>query len=488
MDLSRDQIMEDLFAVDTDRRKVIWLFLRLLGVITFLAFLSFHLQLPGLIGDDGIMPAEERIDMVRGDGTPDIIQFPSLLTIIGGKGLPIVTLGGMAVSLLLILNIAPTLAVILLWFLHMSIVAAGGPFTEHQTDILLTETLFVAIFLTPRRLLPGSQAPSQLAVDAMKIVLVKLILFSGVMKLAGSPTWQDLTALGHHLLTQPLPTPLAWYGTKLPGLVLQAGTLLVLLIELTAPLLVVRERRYRLPAVASIAAIQVGIMAMGSFGLLNVLTLLLCLPVLTDTDLGRVRGWIEDHIPAREARPPGRLTVAGTLIYLGLSLLVVPIAVGPHSAVPEPIIDVVEGIDRTHSINRLGVYAHLPTQRKELRIEGRWNGSWEQYRYQVRPNSASDPPPMPQFLVPRLDLWMTREVDRDDRSVWFALLLRRLLAGSETTGSLFAEVPYPRPPEAIRAISETYRFSTWEERKADRTWWERQDREILLTVNRTGNR
>jgi hypothetical protein len=66
--------------------------------------------------------------------------------------------------------------------------------------------------------------------------------------------------------------------------------------------------------------------------------------------------------------------------------------------------------------------------------------------------------------------------------------MRRLLAGSETVGSLFAEVPHTDPPEAIRAVRTTYRFSTWERRQADGTWWERQDREVLLTVNRTADR
>ena len=41
---------------------------------------------------------------------------------------------------------------------------------------------------------------------------------SGVVKLAsGDPAWRDLTALDYHGVTQPLPTPLAWYFHHLPA-------------------------------------------------------------------------------------------------------------------------------------------------------------------------------------------------------------------------------------------------------------------------------
>ena len=42
-----------------------WLFLRLLGVVYFFAFLSLATQILGLIGQNGILPAGEFLAMVR---------------------------------------------------------------------------------------------------------------------------------------------------------------------------------------------------------------------------------------------------------------------------------------------------------------------------------------------------------------------------------------------------------------------------------------
>lgn len=472
MDLSRDRIREDLFAISQDRRQTTWLVLRLLGVIAFLAFLSFHLQLPGLIGSEGIMPADERIDLVRGDGTPDIIQFPSLLTYISSDtGLTGLTLAGMAASVLLILNIAPTLSLILLWLLHMSLVVAGGPFTEHQTDILLTETLFVAILLAPRELLPESSSPSKLAVDAMLLVLAKLLIFSGIMKLFGSPLWRDLTAVRTHLLTQPLPSPLAWHAAQLPELLFPILGLGVLGIELVCPLLLFGPRRYRIPAAWAIIALQLGIIAMGSFGLLNLLTIVLALLAFDDTHLAPVLDRLAWSVPSSGDQSPSRLTVAAILVYLTLSVGMVAVSVTPEQSLPEPVLDVAEGIDEVETINRLGVYAHLPEQREELMIEGRWNGTWQRYRFRAKPDTTTDPPPWQQVLIPRLDLWMTDEAHRDDRSVWFTMFLRQLRTGNKEVEKLLKDIPGQGPPEDIRVLRSTYRFSSWTERQRTGKWW-----------------
>lgn len=484
MDLSTERIRADLFAIAEDRQQTTWLVLRLLGVIAFLAFLSFHLQLPGLIGTNGILPAEERIDMVRGDGTPDILQFPSLLTYISSDaGLTILTLGGMAVSLTLILNIAPTLSLILLWLLQMSLVVAGGPFTEHQTDILLTETLFVCIFLAPNDLLPDASSPSKLAVDAVLVVLAKLLIFSGVMKLFGSPLWRNLGAVETHLLTQPLPSPLAWYGAQLPNIALQAATLAALGIELIAPLLLFSHRRFRIPAAWAIIGLQAGIFAFGSFGLLNLLASVLAVLALDDTHLQPVFERLESLLPAGRTTPPSRIAVGGILAYLILSLGMVSVSVTPERSLPDPVLDVADRIDATETINRLGVYAHLPEQRNELLVEGRWNGTWRRYRFKMKPDTTAEPPPWQQVLVPRLDLWMTDEAHRSDRSIWFTMFLRELQKGNDDVEDLLETVPSHRPPAAVRVLRQTYRFTTWAERRRTGRWWDGRDTEVLTTVN-----
>ena len=65
------------------------------------------------------------------------------------------------------------------------------------------------------------------------------MFMSGVVKLiSGDPNWRNLTALNYHFLTQPLPTPLAWYAAKLPAGLLEAATAPMFVVELVLPFLI----------------------------------------------------------------------------------------------------------------------------------------------------------------------------------------------------------------------------------------------------------
>ena len=56
-----------------------WLFLRLLGVVYFFAFLSLATQILGLIGQDGILPAKEFLATIDARvGTERYWFFPTL--------------------------------------------------------------------------------------------------------------------------------------------------------------------------------------------------------------------------------------------------------------------------------------------------------------------------------------------------------------------------------------------------------------------------
>ena len=47
----------------------------------------------------------------------------------------------------------------------------------------------------------------------LRWLLFRFMFMSGVVKLlSGDPNWWNLSALSYHFLTQPLPTPLAWYA------------------------------------------------------------------------------------------------------------------------------------------------------------------------------------------------------------------------------------------------------------------------------------
>ena len=91
--------------------------------------------------------------------------------------------------------------------LYLSLSTAGQDFLSFQWDSLLLETGFLAIFL----------GNSKWVVMLFRWLLFRLMFLSGVVKLTShDPVWRDFTALAFHYMTQPLPTPLAWYMYQLP--------------------------------------------------------------------------------------------------------------------------------------------------------------------------------------------------------------------------------------------------------------------------------
>ena len=77
-------------------------------------------------------------------------------------------------------------------------------------------------------------------------LLFRFMFMSGVVKLlSGDPNWRNLSALNYHFLTQPLPTPLAWYAAQLPPGLLKAATGAMFFVELVLPFLIFCPRRLR---------------------------------------------------------------------------------------------------------------------------------------------------------------------------------------------------------------------------------------------------
>ena len=82
-----------------------------------------------------------------------------------------------------------------------------------QWDTFLLETAVVALVMSFR--------PTT-GVWLARWLLFRFMFMSGVVKLiSGDPNWRNLSALSYHFLTQPLPTPLAWYAAQLPASVIE---------------------------------------------------------------------------------------------------------------------------------------------------------------------------------------------------------------------------------------------------------------------------
>ena len=129
------------------------MFIRSLGGIYLIAFVSLWMQVEGLIGEKGISPAGQYLQLAREHlGANAAFLLPTLCWINSSDAfLHFLCGAGAAVSVLLIAGLAPVLSLILLFVLYLSLTIAGQTFLSFQWDILLLETGFLAIFFAPFR-------------------------------------------------------------------------------------------------------------------------------------------------------------------------------------------------------------------------------------------------------------------------------------------------------------------------------------------------
>src|SRR3954453_22577300 len=104
-----------------------WLFLRALGLLFLSAFYSLAFQIHGLIGERGILPAGLYLSQLSSSfgGFARVWYAPTLLWIgSGDRALTLVVAGGLACSILLVLNLWPRLTVALCTAFFLSCIAA----------------------------------------------------------------------------------------------------------------------------------------------------------------------------------------------------------------------------------------------------------------------------------------------------------------------------------------------------------------------------
>lgn len=459
-----------------------WIFPRLLGLVYLSAFLSFGFQARGLVGPDGILPLSPYLRAAAAELPHPYWNLPTLSWLDVGQP-PLVSLAavGCAVSVLLVLGLAPFFCLALLWLLYLSLVTDGQVFMGYQWDSLLLESGLAALLMSSvslRARLAGAPEPPRLARWLCLWILFKLILGSGLVKLAsGDPHWRNLSALSYHTWTQPLPLWTSWYLAQVPPWCLRLACLGVLLVELGAPFLMLLPATRKAAAIA-VAALMVVIAGTGNYGFFNLLTLVLCLPLLRDGDWpARLRHRLaagSEAGPRRRMARPLRSVLAAVLALLGAA----PFAAqcGVRADWPAWLMRVEEGIAPLRSVNTYGLFAEMTTQRHEIVLEGSDNGrDWLDYGFPWKPGDPLRRPGLVAPFQPRLDwqLWFAALGTREDNP-WFDGLCLRLLQGSPDVLGLLAQDPFGgRAPVYLRARLYDYRFADTTTHRATGAWWQR---------------
>ena len=456
------------------------LFLRLLAVVYLFAFASLLAQIDGLVGAHGIAPAAEWLEMLRGRlGDARWRVLPTLCWISASDGfLRFLCIAGIALSVVVLGEVAVAPALALLWLIYLSLTVVGQEFFSFQWDVLLLEAGFLSIFLVPLSLRRSARfAPTpRITLWLLRWLLFRLMFSSGVVKLlSGDLAWRDLTALQFHYETQPLPNPLAWYAHQLPAWVHTVAAVQMFALELVAPFLIFFHRwpRVRLAGVAAMVSLQLAIAATGNYGFFNLLSIALCLLALDDRVLPPR---LQRPIVAARGWPwPVLAVLAAGIGLLSSVQMMVTLRLGQH--VPRPAVFAYTWAAPLQIVNGYGLFAVMTTNRLEVVVEGSDDGvEWRAYEFRFKPGDLRRAPPFVAPHMPRLDwqMWFAALSGWDD-APWFAAFEARLLEARPEVLKLLAHDPFQgRPPKYVRARLFIYRFTRGAIGSGG-PWWERHD-------------
>ncbi len=461
-------------------------FLKTLGLAYLFAFISLWVQVDGLMGAHGLLPAAEIMTSMREAIGMAPLRAPTLcwwsasdamldgLCLVGTLGAGLLTLG-----------LVPIPALLACFVCYLSLITPGGIFFSYQWDILLLETGFVAVFLAPWqwRLRRGGDAPvSGVGVFLAKALLFKLMFMSGVVKLtSGDPVWWNLTALDYHYWTQPLPTVWAWFSDQNPEWVKKACVAVALFVEVVVPFFIWAPRRLRIGAAWLLIILQVGIALTGNYCFFNLLVVALCLLLFDD---GTWRRGGERETAVRPAAAWKRAAAwAAVIVTLPVSVWQMWTAISPQAEAPWLVRTVEARLEPFRVVNGYGLFRVMTKERPEIIFEGSADAfEWVPYEFKWKPGEVARMPQWNAPHQPRLDwsMWFAALGSERDRVVAERLAVA-LLRNEPSVVRLLARNPFPgEPPQFLRATVYEFRFTNGEERRLSGAWWKPELRRAYL--------
>ena len=480
-----------------------WIFLRALGLIYLSAFYSLLFQIKGLIGPNGILPAADYLQAMQ--AALELRSYwsaPSLLWFGASNG-ALMTLCwvGLGASLLLTLNVWPRASLLICFVCFVSFVSVARDFSGYQSDGMLLEAGFIALFFAPAGLRPGLGAenpPSRASLFLLQWEWFRIYFESGVAKIgSGDLAWRQFTAMDDYYQNGPLPTWIGWYVQHLPHWFHASATIYTLVTELLIVWMLFLPRRFRIACFLIVTPFEISIIATANYTFLNYLVLLLGVLLLDDRFLewvlpSRLRELIHGKSPmaaAAAAEPTstraewrGRFTplrrafaglCLGLVFYSTTALLLWMFMPGlPLPQAP------VQALEPFRIANSYGLFAVMTHERYEIEFQGSLDGkTWITYPFRYKPQAINEAPGIYAPYQPRFEwnLWFA-SLGPWQQSRFVVWTEERLLKNEPDVLALFANNPFASaPPREVRTVKYQYWFTDMRTKRETGNWWRRED-------------
>jgi hypothetical protein len=493
-----------------------WIFLRALAVFYFSAFFSLLFQIEGLIGPRGVLPAQRFLAAVQGEvGSLRLWYVPTIFWFSSGQhAMMVVTWLGLIASITAFCNLWPRLSFFVCLICFLSFVAAAQAFSSYQSDGMLLEAGFLALFFAPRGFLPGwgiASPPSRASLFLLQWEWFRIYFESGMVKLlSGDVQWRNFTAMDEYYQNGPLPTWIGWYVEHLPHWFHAATVAGTLAMELAVVWMLFLPRRARLICFFIVTPWEIGVILTANYTFLNYLVLALGFLLLDDQSLrwllpARLRASLP--MPVEQENAPGEIDSIsilkenevdtgevpskprGQVLYFKTTVLCVAAVMltwiaytttaemlrMPWPDVPLPTAPII-ALEPFRIANQYGLFAVMTRGRYEIEFQGSNDGeNWTPYLFRYKPQALNEAPRIYAPYQPRYEwnLWFA-SLGGWQQNDLVPLTEERLLENDPDVLSLFRGNPFGQaPPRSVRAVLWQYWFTSMDEKRRTGNWWKR---------------
>jgi hypothetical protein len=447
-------------------------FLRFLGFVFLVAF-YVSLQAAPLLGETGISPAEPYVAKVRELPTATLFTFPSLFLYVKvtDQSLRWLAYAGMALAGLAVAGFGHALVFAAMWALYSSLVSIAGdsPFYGYGWESQLLETGFLAVFAAPFssfRVPRGYVCPGPIR-WAIKLLLAKIMLGAGLIKIRGDRCWHDLTCMDYFYETQPVPNPVSYFmHTLQPRWFSKLQVAVNHFVELVIPFYaLIPVRSVQVFVGAANILFQVILTTTGNLSFLNWLTIA---PAIMFFEGG--------HQKPSKLKPSA--SSSSSMLRTAVSVAVVAVLASMNAPVLHNMLLADRQLmnasfDPLRIANTYGAFGHIGKVRHEVVIEVSWSsqddGGWEEVPFPCKPQKVDQPPCVLSPFHHRLtwQIWFSSQSAYTTER-WLFRLFRAILHGNPAAKELLPDLPTrDTPPLKLRARLFKYKFG-----KKD--WWERE--------------
>ncbi|KAL5970565.1 Lipase maturation factor 2 [Taenia solium] len=260
-----------------------------INLVFFLAFASLYIQLPGLIGDDGVAPArilDLSVPNTLEDfltGIPSIIRFHKSFFLSEYHTAELLVLVGLTLSFLsmAVPQLLGTLSLLIQWISFFSVAKVCPGVADWKWTSLLVEAGFLC-FLLSIKLRKYSHSSSIIVIWLMRWLLFREAVSTGFARLSnGNYLWWDLSAMEHYFSSQISPSPAAYYLSLGPHLFLRVVSVIILVMEIFVPFLfLIPIHELQIFSFVAKFMFHANLMVTGNYGIYNLLSIVISLALL----------------------------------------------------------------------------------------------------------------------------------------------------------------------------------------------------------------